>query len=212
MKTNLIFLGCMLMIGCDLERIPDAGPFVCGQDFIDPRDGKTYKTVWIANNGSHNVNLAGRCWYAENANFDTGNFFSSCYDENDNLCDSLGTVYHDFTRDNACPEGWHSATQAEWSALFKTYGWTEIFTGNGPLYSGPNAVFLPGGISQMDILMGGHCEDIDSCVDLGTRVNYWASENFHTTSISPGGSASILLFQFINNDVRYYVRCVQDSI
>ena len=194
MKNLLALITCIILFSCNLERIPDAGPFQCGQEFIDPRDGKSYKTIWIANDGSHNLSVEGQCWFAENANFSTGNIFSSCYEETPNLCDSLGTLYHSFTSDDACPEGWHSATQEEWSFLFNAYGWTELLTGNGPIFSGNSATFLPGGSSGINFLLGGHCESLSDCEGLGENVNYWASDQFHTAGFTGSGSASVLVF------------------
>jgi uncharacterized protein (TIGR02145 family) len=214
------FLNIVLLISaalaspsCNLEKIPDVGPFQCGQTIIDPRDGKSYKTVWIADDGSHNVDMPGRCWLAENLDFNTSNFHSNCYQEELTRCDTFGRMYNSLSLSSVCLNGWHLATTAEWSELFKTYGWTEVITGNGPIYSGDSTVFLPGGISKMDFLLGGSCfTGPDDCEGAGTNTGFWASDRFNNAFFSKFGSSSVFAIQFIENDTRYYIRCVRDSI
>ena len=216
MKTKFLFFSLILAVTgmhCNLDRIDDAGPFVCGQNFTDPRDGKSYKTVWIADDGSHDLGKAGKCWLAENLDFNTANFHSNCYEEDITRCDTFGRMYNSFPLASVCLNGWHIATTTEWSELFKTYGWTEGITGNGPIYSGDSSVFLPGGISKMDFLLGGSCfTGPDDCEGDGMYTAFWASDRFYNASFSKSGNSSVFAIQFIENDLRYYIRCVRDSI
>jgi uncharacterized protein (TIGR02145 family) len=129
------------------------GPFACGQDFTDPRDGKVYRTVKIGS----------QCWMAENlkatkypngdpiplitdttawnnlSNNNTDDAY--CYYDNDiNRYNDFGALYNyaaaiadNWTRDNVanqgiCPNGWHLPTETEWQTLVNNTG--------GLLYAG----------------------------------------------------------------------------
>ncbi|MEP6795999.1 MAG: FISUMP domain-containing protein [Saprospiraceae bacterium] len=201
----------IFFMSCNLDRIDNAGPFQCGQTIVDPRDGKSYKTIWIADDGSHNLSMPGKCWLAENLNFNTSNAFSNCYNEANVRCDTFGRMYNSLALASACLNGWHLATTTEWSDLFKTYGWTEIITGNGPIYSGDSLAFLPGGLSKMNFLMGGSCfPGPEACSDIGNSIGFWASDKFHNTFFNKSGSSSVFAIQFAENDQRYYIRCVKN--
>ena len=212
MKPN-IFLSTVLLLfaSCSLEEIPDAGPWECGQPFKDPRDGATYSTVWIADDGSHDETKPGKCWMVENLNFNTANFFSSCYGLTAGNCDIYGRVYSKQTLSNVCVNGWHVATAEEWKTLFQTYGLTEQLTGNGPIYSGSSAPFLPGGAAKTDFLMGGSCLAEDNCDGLDESIGFWGGTDsfahFNKTGSSQVWSTAVIVGA---TDLRYYVRCIQN--
>lgn len=73
--------------------------------FIDPRDGKAYKTVKIGN----------QTWMSENLNFKTPN--SWCAD-----CEKLGMLYNFEDAKIACPVGWHLPSVEEWQTLIENLG------------------------------------------------------------------------------------------
>ncbi len=198
--------------GCNLDEVPDTGAWECGQVFKDPRDGKTYKTIWIANDGSHDPNKPGKCWMVESLDFNTANFFSSCYGMADANCDLYGRVYSKQTLANVCTNGWHVATADEWKELFQTYGLTEQLTGNGPIYSGSATPFLPGGNTKLDFLMGGSCLADDDCSGLGDYVGFWGGTDAFA-GFNKSGSAQVWSTAVIQgaSDLRYYVRCVNDN-
>lgn len=215
MNTKFLFFALVLAsisMHCNLDRIDDAGPFVCGQSFVDPRDGKSYKTVWIADDGSHDLSKAGQCWMAENLNFNTSNFGSDCFAQQAIQCDTFGRLYNETVLGNICMNGWHIATSTEWSNLFKRYGWTELFTGNGPIYSGDSSVFLPGGISKLNFLMGGSCLEINDCEGIGDNTGFWATDENFFTFFGKSGNADVWTTAVIigDPDLRYYVRCVKN--
>jgi uncharacterized protein (TIGR02145 family) len=212
---NLLFrlcFYCTFFIGCNLDRVEDEGPFICGQDFTDPRDGKIYKTVWIAFDGSHDLNKAGKCWMAENLNFNTGNAASSCYDEQAINCDTFGRLYTQYLT-NTCVNGWHVATSEEWRGLFTTYGWTDEWTGLAYQLDGPVAPLLPGGTSRIDLLMGGSCEPADQCTGIGQSVTFWPDEDDYYCFFNKNGTAAVGILAVSNPppDIRYYIRCVKDE-
>lgn len=208
---TFLCLGCILC-SCDLDRIDDEGPFVCGQIFLDPRDGKTYRTIWIADDGSHDLNKPGKCWMTENLEFNTSNFGTSCYATQPAKCDTFGRLYSSFVLSNVCMNGWHIATAEEWSDLYTTYGWTELITGNGPIYQGDSATFLPGGLSKLDLLMGGSCSSLEECDGSGQNVSFWATDSESFSFFNRGGNSSVWSTAVIfgATDPRFYVRCVQN--
>lgn len=76
----------------------------------DPRDGQTYKTVVIDDQE----------WMAENLNYQTNN--SYCYDDNSANCAKYGRLYEWEEALNACPEGWHLATNEDFEILLANVG------------------------------------------------------------------------------------------
>ena len=97
----------------------------------DERDGKTYKTVTIAPEGSGYSGV----WMAENLNYYDATAMrwyekerSWCYGKSDNedstTCDVAGRLYAWGAVD--CPSGWHEPSKYEWDDLFKAVGGQSI--------------------------------------------------------------------------------------
>ena len=76
----------------------------------DTRAVKTYKTVKIG----------AQTWMAENLNYETGN--SYCYDNNASNCTKYGRLYTWAAAQNACPDGWHLPSKAEFETLLEAVG------------------------------------------------------------------------------------------
>ena len=85
------------------EYDPDQGTL---KDF---RDGQIYKTVVIGEGEN------AQTWMAENLNFRTAN--SSCYDDNDAMCEKYGMLYTWSDAQVACPKGWLLPSADEWRKL-----------------------------------------------------------------------------------------------
>ena len=94
----------------------------CGQNIIDSRDGKIYKTTKIGE----------QCWFAENLkytgngclsktwNSDDAGSVDACKANGDEIHYQWGAAMNGSTTEGAqglCPSGWHISTDAEWKTL-----------------------------------------------------------------------------------------------
>ncbi len=117
--------------------------------FTDSRDGQTYKTISFENAKTG----AKVIWMAQNLNYKVQDSYA--YDDNESNRKEFGLLYTWEAAKKACPDGWHLATDSEWSMLVSEFGgtdkagetlksekgWNE--DGNGTNSSGFNA--LPAG-------------------------------------------------------------------
>lgn len=112
--------------------------FSCGDQWTDPRDGKTYQTVQIGN----------QCWFAENLNIgtringssdqtDNGVIEKYCYDDIESNCSVYGGLYQwdelmQYTTNESpqgvCPAGWHIPSDNEWKTLEMYLGMSQEVT------------------------------------------------------------------------------------
>lgn len=123
--------------------------------FTDSRDGQTYKTISFKNASTG----ATVTWMAQNLNYKVQGSYA--YDDKESNRKELGLLYTWEAAKQACPNGWHLATDSEWSLLVTKFGGTDkagealksvsgwIEGGNGSDSSGFNA--LPGGIRRNDV-------------------------------------------------------------
>jgi len=79
--------------------------------FTDPRDGKQYPYVEIS----------GKTWMAANLDYTVADG-SRCYNGFDANCEIYGRLYNFAATSDACPDGWHLPTNAEWTALTSAIG------------------------------------------------------------------------------------------
>ena len=107
MKKITAFLFMMMamvffVVGCVNDPNPEFG------DMTDERDGQTYQTV----------TLGDQTWLGQNLNYETDNN-SWCYDDDPENCETFGRLYDWEAAMTACPDGWHLASDEEWSTLIK---------------------------------------------------------------------------------------------
>ncbi len=133
--------------------------------FIDPRNGRSYKTVQIGT----------QIWMAENLNFDDGKRY-----KNKLYTTKYGRLYDWETAHKICPKGWHLPSNEEWQTLVVFAGGTKIAgqklkakmywekNGNGT----DNYGFCG--------LPGGCCLGDDDIVYIGYYANWWAASEFRS--------------------------------
>ena len=149
--------------------------FVCGDIFVDERDGKEYQTIKIDR----------QCWMTQNMNLgemipgteeqqDNENFEKYCYDDNEDNCNDFGGLYQwdemmqydtSSTNQGICPKGWHLPTIKEWNSLIDYYG--------GPTVAGDSLKL--GGNSGFDALMAGYRNTNDNFLMLNDEAYFWTS-------------------------------------
>jgi uncharacterized protein (TIGR02145 family) len=138
------------------------------ETFTDARDGQTYRWVII---GSQK-------WMAENLKYDTDSG-SWVYDNDSSYADKYGRLYDWETACDACPDGWHLPSDAEWTELTDYLGGES--EAGGPMkeadtthWSSPNTEAtnssgynaLPGGWRNF---YTGHF------IDMYTTTHFWSS-------------------------------------
>jgi len=100
--VSLMVMMFLIITGCVNDPKPEFG------EMTDSRDGQTYKTV----------KLGDQTWLAHNLNYETDDG-SWCYDDDPANCEIFGRLYDWEAAMAACPDGWHLASDGEWSALIK---------------------------------------------------------------------------------------------
>ncbi len=123
MKKTILYLRITLIfIALFIAMFGKSQTFNCGDNFIDNRDGKSYKTVAIGK----------QCWMAENLNIgnkikgtieqtDNSIIEKYCYNDSIKNCDIYGGLYQWYEAtektQGICPMGWHIPSHNEWTTL-----------------------------------------------------------------------------------------------
>jgi uncharacterized protein (TIGR02145 family) len=174
--------------------------------FKDSRDNKIYKTVKIGN----------QTWMAENLNYKTSSG-SWCYNDFSSNCQTYGRLYNWETAKTVCPDGWHLASDDEWTELIDFLGGPRIAGGkmkqNGTTFwktpnkgekNGSGFLALPGGDRDYNGKFG----------NMGYHASFWSS----TEDYSIGAWLRLLYYDdtnvlrySYNLDFGYSVRCVKDK-
>ncbi|WP_373516357.1 FISUMP domain-containing protein [Pricia sp.] len=181
--------------------------------FTDSRDGQTYKTISFENAMTGTTVT----WMAQNLNYKVQNSYA--YDDIESNRKEFGLLYTWEAAKNACPNGWHLATDSEWSILANEFGgvekagealksasgWRE--DGNGTNSSGFNA--LPAGIRRnngYDVL--GYFAFWWSSTPTGEEGKAWGWD------ISYGGPDKSIISKVFRYDANILggcsVRCLRD--
>ena len=182
----IMMMGMLFLCAGGCKQPSDPNP-VFGE-MTDPRDGQTYKTVLLGD----------QTWHAQNLNYETDN--SWCYDNDPENCDLYGRLYDWDAAMSACPDGWHLASDEEWSTLIhyldpksdpnalpesdiaggmlKATGTIEDGTG---LWRSPNAAATNS--SGFSAVPGGARYEDGSFVILGMHVIYWTSTEHDADSV-----------------------------
>ncbi|MEN0004689.1 MAG: FISUMP domain-containing protein [Bacteroidota bacterium] len=178
----------------DKESLPSLEKLfgVSSNQFIDPRDRQTYKTV----------QLLGKTWLAENLNYDVG---GGCwfYENDPANGKKYGRLYTWEAAKRACPPGWRLPKLEEIDALLQEYG------------SGEKAyqAMIKGGRSGFDALFSGYRMTGGMFAFLEVISDYWLATK------SGKGKAYNFRFHLIikslekvisNQGLGFSVRCIRD--
>jgi len=195
-----IFVGVLFFFGVGglIKNAPEIYDYLKKQKgpfFIDPRDGKKYRTVKIGK----------QVWMAQNLNYEAEG--SKCYNNDSAKAKKYGRLYDWETAMKACPEGWHLPSDAEWDELINyayshglkaSSGWNnDAFTGNSANGSD---------VYGFSALPGGKGEGFGGFSSIGDEGNWWSSSSrcwymFGNMGFESGlGSGKLCS-----------VRCVQDQ-
>lgn len=181
--------------------------------FTDSRDGQTYKTISFKKAFTDTKFI----WMAQNLNYKVQGSYA--YEDKEHNRKELGLLYTWEAAKKACPNGWHLATDSEWSLLMNQFGGPDkagealksvkgwIEDGNGTNSSGFNA--LPAGIRRnnaYDVL--GYFSFWWSSIPTGEAGKAW---EWNISYGGPDRSIKSKIFRF-DADIRagLSVRCVQD--
>lgn len=124
--------------------------------FIDPRDGKKYKTVQIGKQ----VILAENYAYKPA----TGNYWA--YNNDTSNVPKYGYLYDFETARKIAPVGWHLPSTLEWNLLINNMG---------KFKSDEYRYIIEKGQSGVDLLMGGYRYFFGAYFGLGSCSHYWSS-------------------------------------
>jgi uncharacterized protein (TIGR02145 family) len=209
---------------------------VCGDSLLDTRDGKYYQTVQIGT----------QCWFKENLNMgtrihstqagyqqqDNGTIEKYCYNNDEANCDIYGGLYEwpeamqYVTTEGAqgiCPDGWHIATDGEWTTLSDYLGGSSVAGGKmkstGTIEAGTGLWYNPntGATNESGFtgLPGGYRNyDNGSFIYLGNYGYFWSSSQVSTTSA--WGRNLYYDIDYVNRGINYEewgfsVRCLKDT-
>lgn len=144
--------------------------FDCGEDILDKRDAKAYKTKAY-------VGL--KCWLGENVKWDSPN--ARYYNDESSLGDSLGYLYTYAAALESCPEGWHLPSDAEWKLLLDFAGQT-------------SDDLLVGGELEFEVPMGGFYNAQEGQYEgKGAFTYYWTNESNLYVRLDTSGRAEVIL-------------------
>ncbi len=166
----------------------------------DPRDGQTYKTITIDILLEGDVTVK-RTWMAQNLNYEVPESF--CYKNEPAYCEAYGRLYTFKAAQEACPEGWHVPTIAEWNLLFRTFG--------GIHEAG--IALQKGGKSGMELAPGGFGDPGSVFKNIGISGNYWDAEkkSDNTSGLISVQKGNKEIFHSVIGDWhRNSCRCIKD--
>jgi len=204
--------------------------FTCGDPLTDIRDGHSYTTVQIGD----------QCWMAENLAYlpsvspsSQGNNTDPHYyvydyqgtDVNDAKATdnyiNYGALYNWTASLNACPEGWHLPSDAEWTILTTYLGGESVAGGEmkstrtvpdpQPRWDSPNTGATNS--SGFTGLPGGNRVSNGNFINIGGYGYFWGSTEYSQsnayTRALPNNSAFIYRINYFK-DYGLSVRCLRD--
>ncbi|NQV01287.1 MAG: hypothetical protein HQ542_01470 [Bacteroidia bacterium] len=140
---------------------------------IDHRDGNKYSIVKIGE----------QVWMTENLKYKTQESF--CYKNRKEYCEECGQYYTFFEALDACPNGWHLPSDAEWMILESNMGMNPAEAGKSGwrgTHPGQAPTLLMGGQSGLNLKMCGYMDKNAGGGDIYEHAYYWTSTSTSTYS------------------------------
>lgn len=125
----------------------------------DPRDGNTYQTI----------SVSGTIWMAENLRYKGNGGTVSGFDNNSDNIAAYGVLYDWKSAKNACPDGWHLPSDAEFRSLMDL---SEINHNGASQKSGP---------STFRVQLAGMQDYEGTFSELDESAYYWTSTEYNAT-------------------------------
>lgn len=167
--------------------------------FVDPRDGKKYRTVKIGK----------QTWMAYNLNYKTGK--SWCYYDDNSYCKKYGRLYDWNTAMRACPEGWRLPSPQDWDSLVRVVGgiMTSEGVATGERLKSRHGWNRGGGVSGngtdnygFSALPGGQRNTTGNFEEIGD-ITYWWTTREHAFSHA--------IVQLVESDLDYLLGGSKDK-
>lgn len=206
--SEIYFLGKNKEVAVEKTKMPMA-------QFVDPRDGQSYRTTVIN----------GHTWMAQNLNYNAPG--SLCYNNSKENCEIYGRLYDYEMAMSSCPAGWHVPSREEYediadilySGIKSKIGWKkdESSSSGGAEYS-PNGSDIYG----FTMLPGGRAYKGSGnrvfFYGLGTVAEFFLSDTFYDEEY--GGQVNLCYSVFSSPDCSCpdpcdgagftSIRCVKD--
>jgi uncharacterized protein (TIGR02145 family) len=201
-----------------------------GGTFTDPRDGKVYQTVtignqeWMAENLAYlpSVNMV-----ADGSEDAAGSYYYVYGYDGTNVADAkatgnyatYGVLYNWTAAMNACPDGWHLPTDAEWRELTDYLGKNAggklkatgtIKAGTGLWYGSNIGATNETGFTA---LPGGSRNYGGTFSNIGLNGNWWSATEYGTYDAwyrYMGCGSSLVSRDGSNKELGFSVRCLRD--
>ena len=171
--------------------------------FVDPRDGRTYKTVKIGN----------QTWMAENLAYkpDSGNYF--VYEFDTSNVTKYGYLYNWETAKKVCPTGWHLPSDTEWNQLLSFVGSEPFEKLNAK--SGWNRKGNGTDIFGFSALPGGQRNPSGAFIGIGYTGYWWSSTEYDQIKawmfyLSIAARHTGTNMTFFTNKCGFSVRCIKN--
>jgi len=189
-------------------------------DFVDDRDGKSYRWVTIGT----------QIWMAENLNYDVPNNATGdvCYNNSADSCAKYGRLYNWYTAMNraassssspsgvqgVCPAGWHLPSHNEWITLENEVGGQSVAGTKLKSTSGWNSNGNGTDDYGFSALPGGYGDSGHNFSYAGTHGSCWSATE------ADASHARVISMNFSHEDldwvdgIKLYlfsVRCLQDD-
>lgn len=173
--------------------------------FMDPRDGRVYKTI----------ELFGKIWLANNLAFDIGEG-SWFYANDPNIGMTYGRLYMWQAAAKACPPGWRLPTDLDWKGLAINFGGYHD-PANSKYMDEPEMAYqalLEGGRSGFNANLGGVLNSYGNFDHIGLIGRYWSGterDDKVAWNYVFNGRSRILKRGYDDKSAGYSCRCLRNA-